>query len=388
MNASKTIQYLDAQKQAIEALIQQLDEVQVAFNAQFDEWKTQHDAKLDKLTALVAARLDAAGSPLRSAIEARLPQEQQRLEERRQKIREQYLPQRQRAADGLLDKAQAELARLRELNPELDAQEEELKLEKARLENRLADLNEEIRQKSRGLGVLLHFVAITQADRERHRILGKLETVNPALQRVRREWEQKRKNAEERQAEYQNQWQLESIAVARLQAELDQLNDDARREDLALRRAIRAVLDDLKAPTPCPDAELEADLQRMVELNVQTDDYHAGLASVGGLIGLLRGLNSGLGAVRKSIDGIEREYQMHKAYLKAPSFSLPARVEAFHKQWPALAEQFADEKTIGQNPVQFSANVKPLLEGPLAQAEIERMFGEMGDMIKRATAHW
>ena len=188
MRAKQAIEYIDAQKQAIEALVGQLDEIQVAFNAQYDEFKRMHDATLDALTGEVATGLDAVGPELRAAIEAQLVVENERIEERRQKLREEYLPQRQQAADELLTKAQAELAELRALNPELDEREETFKRHKADLEAQLGALNEEIRQKSRRFGVVLHFVAITKIDRERQRIIGKLEAVNDALLNVRSRW--------------------------------------------------------------------------------------------------------------------------------------------------------------------------------------------------------
>jgi hypothetical protein len=126
----------------------------------------------------------------------------------------------------------------------------------------------------------------------------------------------------------------------------------------------------------------------MVDLNIQTDSYHEGLASVGGLIGLLRGIDSGLQAIRKSVDGIRREHEMHSAYLAAPDFSLSDDVRAFHEQWPALARQFADEKVIGQQPAGFAEAVQPLLTGPLSQARIEAMFQSLGTTIERATDRW
>ena len=385
MNAEQVLGYLDQQEKAIEALISQLDEVQVAFNAQFDGFKARHDAALDRLTEQVTGQLDAASPDLRAAVEARLPEERQQIDERRQKVRETYLPQRQQAADALLTKAQAELAQLRALNPQLNDREEKFKRQKAELEARLAALNEELHRKSRGLGVMLHFLAITKADRERQRIIGKLEAVNDSLYTIRRQWEEERKKMGEFQAAYQEQWQLESIAVARLQSELDQLDDEARREDLALRRAIRYVLDALKEPFPGSD---NAGLQEMIELNIQTDAYHEGLASVGGFIGLLRGIDSGLQAIGKSIEGLKQEQEMHSAYLKPLSFSLTPQVETFHKQWPALAQQFADEKTIGTHPADFAAAVKPLLEGPLSQADIEAVFNNLGAIIQEATEAW
>ncbi len=390
MKGDQTLRYLETQGEAIDALVRELDEVQVAFNAQFDDFKARHDARLDELTEQVFAALRAGSLDpgLRAAIEALLPAERARLEERRQKVREIYLPQRRQAADEILQQAQAEISALRNLNPRLDREEEELKAEKATLEARLAALNDEIRTKSRGLGVMTNFVSITRADRERQRTIGKLEALAGSLLKVRKEWDEERRTVEEHQAELQDRWQLESIAVARLQAELDQLDDDQAREDLALRRAIRQVLDDLKEPVPAPDPALAAALEDMTVLNVQTDAYHQGLASVGGLIGLLGGIKSGLEAIARSVQGLVREQEMHSAYLKPLDFQLSARVDAFHKQWATLKGQFSDEAAIGAHPAAFSAAVRPLLEEPLSQASIEAMFGDLGKMIERASATW
>ena len=388
MKADETLRYLEAQSQAIEALINQLDEVQVTFNAQFDQFKAQHDASLDYLTEQVAERMDDIGAELKKAVEQRVPEEHRRIEERRCQVGEVYLPKRGQAAENLLAIAQAEIAELRALNPQMDEQEESLKREKAELEEQLAGLNESIRQESQGLGVIRHFLSITQADRERQRVLGKLEVVNEMLHNTRREWEHQRQQAEQNQATLQQQWQLESIAVARLRSELDQLDDQTHRESLALRRSIRHVLDHLTDAPTDSSRELKMALHEMAELNIQTDTYHEGLAAVGGFIGLLRGINSGLEAIHKSVKGLMQEQQMHSAYLKALSFSLPSRVEAFHKQWPALAEQFADEEVLGTHPDSFSAAVKPLFEGPLSQETIEAMFDDLGTMITRATAAW
>jgi chromosome segregation ATPase len=388
MNAKQLLGYIDDQRKAIEALVAQLDEIQVAFNAQFDSFKARHDATLDRLTESVYQQMNAMSPDLREAIEQQAVRERDAIDERRRKVREEYLPQRQQAADDLLKQAQAEVADLRSLNPQLDAREEELKSQKAALEQELSGLNDEIRSKSRGLGLVAHFADVFRADRQRQRIIGKLESLRESLGKVRSEWETRRQQTEKHQAELQEKWQLESIAVARLQSELDQLDDEASRESLATRRAIRQVLDDLKAPSPGTDTDLNAGLDEMIQLNIQTDEYHEGLASVGGIIGLARGIDSGLQAVAQSVEALLQEQQMHSAYLRPLDFGLPARVKAFHEQWPSLARQFADEKTIGVHPADFSTAVQPLLTQRLSQPSIEAMFGDMAAMIKSATAAW
>jgi hypothetical protein len=388
MDVAELMQYLDNQNDAIQELVDQLDEVQVAFNAEYDRFRSEHDAQLDTLSEEVCARLEDMDSALQTAVEERYQEELSLIDERSEEVRVLYLPERQQSADSLLAKAQADRAKLRALNPELDAREEDLKRQKASLGARLAELNEDIKKKSAGLGVVLHFMAITEADRDRQRVIGKIEVVNNSLQAVRDEWVREAREGEERQAEYQRRWRLESMAVARLQAELERIEDQGFRQELALRRAVRHVLDALKDPLPGPVPEIDSGLREMVALNSQTDSYHVGLASVGGVIGLLRGVLAGMQAIQRSIAGLANEQEMHKAYLSPLAFRLPPRVEEFHTQWPVLAKQFSDEDAVGAHPSRFSEAVTPLLEGPLSQASIESMFNDIGTMIEHATAEW
>ncbi len=388
MNAAQLMQYLDNQNDAVQQLIDQLDEVQVTFNAEYDRFKSEHDAKLDEVSEEVYSRLQDMAFELRSTVEECFQEELRRLNARREEVQVLYLPERQQSADSLLAKAQAEQAELRALNPQLDSKEEDLKRQKADLEAHLVQLNEEIREKSSGLGVVRHFVTITKTDRDRQRLIGKLEAVNESLRAVRDDWARETQKGEERQAEYQRRWRLETMAVARLQAELEQIEDPAFRQELALRRAVRHALDALRDPPAGSSPEIDSELREMAELNVQTDSYHEALASVGGTIGLLRGILSGMQAIQRSIAGLANEQQMHKEYLTPLVFQLPAGVEEFHRQWPVLAKRFSDENAIGAHPAAFSEAVTPLLEGTLSQASIESVFADMGVMIERATAQW
>ncbi|HSR35121.1 MAG TPA: hypothetical protein VLY63_31515, partial [Anaerolineae bacterium] len=66
MKATSMLRYLDEQETAIQALINQLDEVQVAFNAQYDQFRARHDATLDRLTDQLAGSLDAVSPDLQT----------------------------------------------------------------------------------------------------------------------------------------------------------------------------------------------------------------------------------------------------------------------------------------------------------------------------------
>jgi len=395
MNANQLPEYVTAQEKAVQALAAQLDEVQVAFNARFDQFKAQHDAALAEVSELVAeryeqsaGRADAVPEGVRRAVEERLPGEREKIAARRTVVRDRALPASRQAADAVLSEAQAELAELRALNPQLDEKEEAAKKLQQELQGRMVALNEEIRRQSRGLGVVTHFLSILKADQERQRTIGRLEEVNETLRRVRDEWNGKRQEVSARQAELQERWQAESVEAARLQAELDRLDDPARAEGLALRRAIYATLDGLAEAEGSADAELDAGLRRMAGLNAQTEAYHEGLGVVAGLMGLLGGIAAGLRALLESVEGLRREQEMHRDYLEPLRFELPPDVRDFHEQWRALERRFADETAVAAHPAEFSAAVKPLLEEELSPARIEAMFNSMGQMIRQATLAW
>jgi chromosome segregation ATPase len=382
------LQYLDQQHEEIQAVIRELDECQIAFNAQYDQFRLQHDAHLDRLTEQVVDALDRLPPGVREEIEQRAALEGDALNQRRSELRETLLPGAQAEADQLLHQAQDELARVRALNPTLDAKEERLKAIQARLRGELEALNQEIGAKGRGLGVVTHFREIHRADKQRAHIRGRLETIADSLRDLRQEWATTREETESLQSQLQSLWQAKSLELARLQEELDGLDDDARREALAWRRAVSHVLDNLQAPVDGAPSALQPGLARMVELNEQTDDYHASLAGTAGLIATLTGIQGGLTAIRRSVEGLEREQEMHSAYLKPLSFELPAAAGAFEGRWGPLAKRFADEKAVSSHPKDFLSAASPLQEEMLAVAQIEQVFEAYGQAIEAATQDW
>lgn len=387
-SADQFLRHLDEQHQEIQAVISELDECQIAFNGQYDLFRQQHDAHLARLTEQVLDALDDLPASWRAEIEQRATTEREQVTERRMELRETLIPVLQAEADQLLKDAQADLDRIRALNPQLDAKEERLKAIQARLQGELEALNQEIRQKGRGLGVVTRFRQIHRADRERAHILGRLETIAESVRDLREEWATAQKESASLQQEAQSAWQAKSLELARLQEELDGLDDEARREALIWRRAVNHVLDHLKAPVAGAPSALQPDLEHMIELNIQTDDYHASLAGTAGLIATLAGIQSGLTAIRRSVEGLQREQEMHSAYLKPLSFRLPDAARAFDGQWARLAKRFVDEKDVAAHPRDFLDGIGPLQDEMLSAAQIERVFGGYGQAIEEAAKAW
>jgi uncharacterized protein YukE len=255
------------------------------------------------------------------------------------------------------------------------------------LETKLAQLNSEISRRSRGLGFITRFISIARLDRQRHQIIGQLEVLAQNLREVREEWQSSQQEFQAEQEALQGQWRELSLRVAELQRELAYLDDEAQREALALKRAIRNVLDNLKEPVRCPD-DLRPGLETMIELNIKTDAYQEGLGMVGGLIALLDSVGTGMDSFQESVGGLIGEQRMHGDFLPQLKLQLPDSVIAFHSQWDGLRAKMRDDARLCANPTEFLEAAQPVIERDLSDEAITTMFNHLGQALTEATKKW
>jgi hypothetical protein len=374
-------------RREINAVGREVEEIQVGFNSAYVEFKANHDAQLARLTETLFTRLDDLGPELRARIVERAVEERRLLAKRRAELREQVIPQTQANADAVLAQAQEQIQALRQLNPQLNEREEVYKTHRAALEAKLAELNAEISRRSRGLGFITHFVFIAQLDRQRHRIIGQLEVLAQNLKEVREEWQARQQEFQTQQEALQGQWRELSLKVAELKRELAYLDDEAQQEALAMKRAVRYVLDNLKEPISCPD-DLRPGLEAMIELNIKTDAYQEGLGTVGGLVALLDSVGKGTDSFRESVEGLIGEQRMHSEFLPQLKVQLPDSVIAFHKQWDSLRTKMRDDARLCAHPTEFLKAAQPVMERDLSNEAITNMFNRLGQALDEATKKW
>jgi chromosome segregation ATPase len=384
----KLSQYLNGNMSRIGQLRQEVEEIQVGFNSAYVEWKARHDAQLEQVVEVIVDRWDEASPDLLAQIDECVTEELALIEKRRQKLRDEFIPQAQAEADEALQDAQATIEILREENPRLDEREESLKKLQAMYREELTQLNEQIRALSGCLGVLINFFKINKLDHQRQRVVGQLQGVQRELRGVRKEWQRIQREMQTERENQQSIWQLQAQAMADLRAELDYLDDETNRLQLARRRATRHVLDNLKEPVAGLADDLKEELDAMVEANVQTDTYQEALGSVSGFMALLDGINEGLKRFNASVAGLIEEQRMHSAHLSRLSVSVPPEVVSFHQQWEGLAKMVRDDGHLCAHPTEFVTLVKPVIEGNLSHSNVKQMFESLGGALNQATSRW
>lgn len=374
----------------VDEVARELNEVQVGFVSAYETSKAAHDTTLTGLCERAAHDLGTLPDSVRQAIEERLPVERKTLEERRTELNDVLVPEAVKASDGLLALAQRETESMRKLNPELDEEEERLKDDRAEMQAELDRLNAEIKRLSGCLTMFINYFKINELDRQRHEVLGRMEENARSLKQVREKWEAAETRYSTESSSLKEGWRKSNVETARLREELTQLNDDATREELALKRAIFHVLDDWKTPNAgeADSGSLIEEVNRMVALNVETDSYEEGLGKVAGLIALLTGTSQGLQSMGESVQALINEQAMHSAYLSPISVQLEDDVVEFHKGWDDLRRKLEDEKRLSEHPAEFSAIFDEELEGPLSEENITHMFTSLGDALQGATEGW
>jgi chromosome segregation ATPase len=381
-------EFIDDSVRSIASARHEVEEVQVGFNSAYVEWKAPHDATLAELVNTIDGKLEDLGEDLHNRVELQRIEERAAIDARFEELESTLIPQTQAEADQMLEGGRRLTAELRELNPRLDHEEENFKAQREAYRAELESLNEEIRRLSGCFVVVFNFFKLNKLDKQRQKLIGQLQVVENHLRRVRQEWEEAQSGTQSQQDALKVRWQELTLKVAEMQGERDHLSVMENRARLARRRAIRRVVDDLKEDVDCPDPDVKAKLDHMVELNFQTDEYEEGLKSVMSLLAMMDGVAEGMRRFGESVDGLREEQRMHGSNLPKLSIAVPDSIVAFHQLWPRLAKQVVDERHLAANPGEFIAMVQPVIEDALSDDSIDAMFTGLGQALEQATSKW
>jgi hypothetical protein len=377
MKADEFLGYINAQMGKLQQTYDEIGHVQREYQGRYVTFRADHDRALQ---GLVDTRAGSLPDPLPAQVQARVLVERQDMARRAEELSNQ-IAAKQAEADGRIAAIQAGQAALRALNPALDQREEQLKAMIAFRAQALHDLNAQVIKMAAGLGFVLHFGKIHSLDNDRHRLVGQLETLNADLAKVRQEWKEKHDAFAAGQSREQTAWQAMMVEVGRLKTERDGLT--AGQESQARRRALACVLDNLKA---LPDADPE--FRKMIDLNVQTEDFQTALRAVAGLMGAVSGIRQGLERFAASVSALIEEQTRNSQYLPALTLEAPRDAAAFDRQWDELMALVRDEKTLADHPTDFVRATRPFVDDRLTKERITAYFDALGGTLTAATAGW
>lgn len=377
------LKFIDGQRDKIAKAFKEIEELQKLYQGSYTQFKTNHDQTLLALVNQIESAGDGVSRVLNSQIEARLPDEKKLIVMHVDELERKTIPTYQKQVDKLLAQAQNRANDLRTQNPKLNDREEQLKADIAAQKKKLDDLNVQIQKLGSGLGFVFNVGKIHTLDTQRNQTVGRLQALSNELNQVRQEWKKLHDDVGTEENALRAQWQTAMIRVGEFRQEHDYLAQNTDGE--ARHRAIRFVIDNLKIMPPNTN---DVTLKQMVDLNIQTDDFQAALGAVAGILGVLKGVEDGLGRMQASVKSLATEQSTHSAYLPTLQFDLPDNAVAFGKTWDDLIAKTKDEKNLADHPADFVAAMQPFLNERLTKDHIADFFNGLGSAITRATAGW
>ncbi len=331
------------------------------------------------------------------------------------------LKELEKKRDGLLSlaekKRQNSLAgeqNLHRKNVRLDGEEEALKARNEKLLAAITSFNQRIREMGRGLGFFWNLFAMHSLRSERLRLETEQQDVAARIDELRRRWTEIDAEQANNEATLQAAWLELRDQTAVLETKLEHLRTT--RERIIERTAIEEVLfarqPKLDPPKPrdprCPrcnrpnpasshfcqicaqrlkpdEPGMEGSLLEIAELNRHHQNFAEGMKACQEIIGLVRGLESGLGNFMKSVEDMlntERVYPVGTLSIDVPKASI-AYGESFEK----LAEGSDPKRSL--HPKDFAAHIHKRVADVYTEAKIKVFFETMGEELSRqADSQW
>ena len=303
---------------------------------------------------------------------------------------------------------------VRATNVELDREEEELKVRNQRLLASIEQYNQQIKGLGRGFGFFANFFRMRALARQRRELDQEQQDVVARIESLRARWQEADAEHAETESELREQWLKLESRRATLAAQIEAL-ESARTTVVARSAVDRALGERFSEPMepadgdpPCPRCaranppeaffchgcawRLQPDrldaigsLAEVAEVNWHWRRFGEGMRAGQELIGLVRGLASGVEAFTESVREVaasEEKYPLPELEIEVPQWSLQ-----FGRAFDEMAA--AVDRDLGLHPRQFAAMVEAEVGSKLTEENIWMYFETMGEELSRqAEAQW
>jgi myosin heavy subunit len=407
------LDYLDDRHETISEVESRLCRLQEKYESHFQEVARVRESEIAQLTEHTLA--DRSKLPdwfnqkldtVQQQVEEELQQQLQGLEQRRDQLAQQAEKERQRSL--------MEERRLHNVNTNLDQEEEELKERNERLLIKIEQYNRQIGELGKGFGFFANFFKMRQLSKQRRLLETEQGDLAARIDKLRTDWQKADEKHGEREAKLQQAWitaRTERDAVA---AKIDTLTNSrhqiVRRSTLERvltaheRQMVEPTIDDPSCPR-CQShnpasyhfcyicaqrlgddrPDFDGSLEEIAEINTHFQRFSDGMQACQELIGLVRGLKSGIEAFRKSVDDVrdsEKKYPLPKLQIDVPRSSVE-----YGTSFDRLKESLSAK--LVTHPQHFARQASDLVDKVLTEEKIKTYFETMGDELSRqADRQW
>jgi len=411
---SDFLDYLKGRREVVQRVEKQLCALQEKYETFFAELDTTREREFDQLRAHILAGYDGLSAALRQELDEARRVAREDLDRSLAALEARHAELRQAAEKERAASLRAETGH-RKMNEDLDAEEEALETRNEELLARIRDYNERIQTLSRGFGFFANLFRMRALERERAAIDQEQADVAARIEAVRARWAAADEERTKKEAARQEAWVKGKTDADAVAAKLDHLRSTqaALLDRTALELVLFARQPDLVVPKdgdpPCercgkpnrPEAhfchicakrlradrpDLEGSLLEVAELNLHHERFSAGVKACQELIGLVRGIGSGIDAFTKSVEDVK------KSESKYPLPKLQIDVPKSARTWGGQLDELwtiVSEKEASLHPQVFADDIGTIVATSFTESAIQRWFERMGqELSEQAEKQW
>ncbi len=392
----------------VEGLLLDLQKVYEAF---FQQVSAVRQTELDQLAAHIGERRGHLPEGLDPALDAAAAHAREELSQSLARHEAEYAAHIAKA-EATRSEALAAEAKAHKENCDLDSEEEALKARNERLFADMSRYEQRIRQASTGFGFLVRLPEMRRLQADRKRLEQEQLDVIAHIERLRAKWAERAPQHRAFAAEHEAKWTEHMTAATRVRARIEHVRTTAER--IVGRTALERVLAERRpepaaggAPTrPCPRCQaatsgrffcpicaarlgedrrdFEGSLLELAELNEHHRVFASGMRSCQELIGLVRGIRSGLQSFERSVQAMLATQSRYP--VKALQIDVPGAVVEQGRAFDGLLQAVSDPTR--RHPMLF-AQVVGHATAAFGKSELQRYFETMGkELSKQAKRQW
>ena len=405
--------YLRDRRNTLSAIEDRLCSLQEKYERYFQEVSRVRESEFGQLTEHILEDRNKLPEVFNVALDRAEAEVSRQFDQKRKRLRSDVQTLQKKADQHRQRSLKAEQA-LRKKNVALDQQEEALKERNQRLLQAIADYNRRIKELGKGWGFFANLFKMRGLVDERQTLDQQQQDLAARIEKLRKSWEEVDHKHSQEQKKAREEWIGQQTRAEVLQTKIRYIEESLPR--IRLRSTIEGVLfvqtpehhapkkDDPPCPrckSPCPPEDhfcsicakrlhpdrpdFQGSLAEIAELNLHWQRFSEGMKSCQELIGLVRGLGSGIDAFIASVEEVmesERKYPLPKLEIDVPQRSVK-----FGKSFDALKTALGEDLSL--HPVAFSERVIHLVDHVFTEHKIKEYFETMGQELSRqADKQW
>ncbi len=315
------------------------------------------------------------------------------------------------------DERRASLQRelkVRQLNTALDREEELLKARNQKLLDDTEGFNLRIREMGKGFGFFSNLFKMRRIAAEKEKLVREHHDVSARIEKHRQRWQHEEKEHVEKEGEYQENWikaeneaaamstKLESLrqasaalitrtTVERVLARQEMQNLEISEDDPLCSRCHAANPSSFHFCHICAQrlgedqADFDGSIREISEINRHFERFSEGMTACQEIIGLVRGMKSGVVAFTESVADVEaseKKYPLPKLDIEVPQESADFGL-GFDVLLTVVQKQYS------LHPKVFAGHIAQLTSSIFTEEAIKSYFERMGEELsKQADTQW